>query len=148
MVVAQPTNGTTSVDTVGVVTYTPNLNYIGQDSFTYMVEDNEGLVSNVATVTITVSVPGTSPSITSQPTNVTVTEPNGATFTVTAIGDAPLSYQWRRNSVNISGATSATYILTPTSVASDDGAPFDVVVTNPFGAVTLKGWSPMWRRSP
>ena len=126
VVVAQPTNGNTSVDAAGVVTYTPNLNFSGQDSFTYTVQDNEGLVSNVATVTITVTVPGTSPSITLQPANVTVTEPNGATFSVTAIGDVPLSYQWRRNSVNISGATSATYILTPTAAATDNGEQFDV----------------------
>jgi hypothetical protein len=135
LVVNQPTNGSASVDAAGVVTYSPNLNFTGQDSFAYTVQDNEGLVSNVGTVTITVTAPGTPPSIFSQPTNVTVTEPNGATFTVIALGDSPITYQWRRNGVNIAGATSATYILTPTSVANDHGEQFDVVIRNPFGSV-------------
>ena len=65
------------------------------------------------------------PSITTQPANLTVTAPDAANFSVVATGDAPLSYQWRRNGVDISGATSASYALNPTAVA-DSGAPFDV----------------------
>ena len=77
----------------------------------------------------------TSPSITAQPQNVTVTEPAGATFTVTASGTAPLSYQWQRNGANIAGATSASYTLSPTASA-DSGATFAVVVSNSAGSVT------------
>jgi VCBS repeat-containing protein len=48
-------HGSTSVDPVtGVVTYTPDPGYIGSDSFTYTVDDDEGAVSNIATVDITV----------------------------------------------------------------------------------------------
>jgi hypothetical protein len=75
------------------------------------------------------------PSITTQPADVTVTEPNSATFSVVAIGDPPITYQWRRNGVPIPGATSATYVLGPTTMA-DHGAQFDVVVTNDVGTVT------------
>ena len=74
--------------------------------------------------------------ITSQPTNVVVIEPNAANFSVTATGTAPLAYQWRRGGVPISGATSSSYTLSPTAVASDNGAQFSVVVTNASGAVT------------
>lgn len=48
-------HGTTSVDPVtGDVTYTPNLDFAGKDSFTYTVKDSFAQVSNVATVTINV----------------------------------------------------------------------------------------------
>ncbi len=50
-----PANGTVTVDAAGVVTYTPNLAFIGSDSFTYTVSDDLGAISNVATVNVTVS---------------------------------------------------------------------------------------------
>jgi len=54
-VTSGPTNGGTSVNTTtGAVTYTPNFQYHGQDTFTYTVEDDSGAVSNAATVTVTV----------------------------------------------------------------------------------------------
>ncbi len=49
------TGGTIAVDASGVITYTPTANFNGTVSFQYTVEDNNGLVSNSATVTITVS---------------------------------------------------------------------------------------------
>ena len=52
-----------------------------------------------------------------------------------ASGTAPLSYQWRKNGANISGATSSSY-TTPTTVASDNGSLFSVVVSNPYGSTT------------
>ncbi len=76
------------------------------------------------------------PSISVQPANVTVTQPNSATFSVTASGTAPLSYQWRRNGVAISGAISSSYVLNPTSAAADNGAQYSVVVSNIAGNVT------------
>ena len=78
---------------------------------------------------------GTAPSITTEPSSITVTEPAAATFTVVATGTAPLSYQWRRDGLDILGANASSYTLDPTSVA-DDGASFDVVVTNAFGTAT------------
>ncbi|MES1185826.1 MAG: PA14 domain-containing protein, partial [Myxococcales bacterium] len=75
------------------------------------------------------------PSIASQPSSVTVPVGGNATFTVSASGSAPLSYQWQRNGSNISGATSASYSLTGVQVA-DSGAQFRAVVTNTFGTAT------------
>ncbi|MRT92472.1 Ig-like domain-containing protein [Ancylomarina sp. 16SWW S1-10-2] len=54
-----PSHGSLSQDhTSGKVTYTPNSNYTGSDSFTYTIKDDAdpGLESNVATVSITVTV--------------------------------------------------------------------------------------------
>lgn len=83
----------------------------------------------------TYSPGGTSPAITTQPANVTVTAGQTATFVVVATGTAPLSFQWQKNGASISGATSATYI-TPAAVNGDNGAKFDVVVSNAFGSLT------------
>ena len=75
------------------------------------------------------------PSITVSPQSTTVTEQTSATFSVVASGTPTLSYRWRRNGVNIPSATAASYTLSNTSVA-DNGAQFDVVVTNSRGSVT------------
>ncbi|WP_207428526.1 Ig-like domain-containing protein [Pedobacter sp. SYSU D00535] len=48
-----PANGTLTLNTDGSVRYTPKSGYQGPDSFTYTVKDNEGAVSNVATVNLT-----------------------------------------------------------------------------------------------
>ena len=55
-VVAQNGNhGTTTVDPdSGIVTYLPETGFIGEDSFTYTVRDNNGAESEVATVEITI----------------------------------------------------------------------------------------------
>ncbi len=54
-IVTAATQGKTDIDSVtGEVNYTPNTDYEGEDQFTYTIKDNEGLVSNTATVTIEV----------------------------------------------------------------------------------------------
>jgi photosystem II stability/assembly factor-like uncharacterized protein len=75
------------------------------------------------------------PTITAQPAALTVTEGDGAVFTVGASGSAPLAYQWKRGGVDIPGATASTYTLTTTTL-SDDGAVFTVTVSNSAGSVT------------
>ena len=74
------------------------------------------------------------PVITNQPQSTTVFEGNQASFSVTATGTAPLSYQWRKNTVNIGGATSSTYVI-PSAAESDEGN-YSVVVSNSAGSVT------------
>jgi hypothetical protein len=77
----------------------------------------------------------TTPSITTQPANQTVNVGQTATFSVTANGTAPLSYQWQKGGVAVSGATSASY-TTPATQASDTGTTFTVTVTNAAGSVS------------
>lgn len=74
------------------------------------------------------------PVITNQPQSITVSEGNQASFSVTATGTPPLSYQWRKNSVNISGATNSTYTI-PSAIPGDEGN-YSVVVSNSAGSVT------------
>jgi hypothetical protein len=53
---SQPENGTLSVDEqTGEITYTPVTGFIGNDSFTYTVQDTTGRVSNIATVNVRVN---------------------------------------------------------------------------------------------
>lgn len=75
------------------------------------------------------------PIITAHPANQTVAVGQTATFSVAATGNAALSYQWRRNGTNISGATSASYSI-PVTVTGDNGAQFSVVVTNSIASAT------------
>src|ERR1700731_2083833 len=75
------------------------------------------------------------PSIMAQPASQTVTAGQTATFTVAASGTAPLSYQWRKNGVAISGMTSSSY-TTPATTTADNGAQFTVVLSNSVGSVT------------
>src|SRR6266704_179312 len=105
-------------------------------------------VSTSTSVTISASYGGTTlrasltvnpapvpPSITSQPASQTVAAGQTATFSVTASGTAPLSYQWSKNGTPISGANSSSYATPPTST-SDNGAQFVVVVSNAAGSAT------------
>jgi glucose/arabinose dehydrogenase len=88
------------------------------------------------TYTATFRVVDTSvPTVTSQPHSVGVPVGSPATFSVTAAGAAPLSYQWQRDGVDIDAATSADYTL-PSAQLSDNGATFRCVVTNANGTAT------------
>jgi hypothetical protein len=75
------------------------------------------------------------PAITAQPTDQRVVVGSMATFTVTATGTAPLSYQWQKGTTPISGATAASY-TTPATTLADDTSTFQVVVSNSAGSVT------------
>ena len=81
-------------------------------------------------VTLTVLI---APAITSPPANATITQGNQATFTVTAMGTAPLAYQWLKNGAPISGATSNVFTIS--AVTTNDAANYSVVVTNIVGSL-------------
>jgi len=74
------------------------------------------------------------PAIQTQPTNQTVTVGSTATFTVTATGQAPLSYQWYVFATPIKGATSVSY-TTPITAPSDNGSFYFVVISNALGSI-------------
>ena len=79
--------------------------------------------------------------MTVHPVNQTVRVPgSGVSFSVTATGIAPLSYQWQKDGVNltdggsITGATTAT--LTITGVIESDEGGYRCVVSNSLGIDT------------
>ena len=98
------------------------------------VSNAAGTVTSAA-ATLTVNAVAVAPTITTQPMNQTVTVGQMATFSVLAAGTTPLSYQWQKNGVNISGATSASY-TTPATIIADNGALYKVTVSNSAGSVT------------
>jgi len=85
-------------------------------------------------------VPGTlyiglPPQITSQPTNEIVPPGGTAQFSVSATGQAPLSYQWWFNQTNfLAQATNST--LTLTNITLAQAGDYSVVVVNDFGSIT------------
>ncbi|MGA7840134.1 MAG: immunoglobulin domain-containing protein, partial [Candidatus Acidiferrales bacterium] len=85
-----------------------------------------------ATVTLTVDAAATMPTITQQPASVTVTAGQPAAFSVTAMGTAPLTYQWFMNGT-AAGTNSNTFSIAQTTTAQS-GAQIYVKVTNTAGS--------------
>jgi hypothetical protein len=117
-------------DSVGGTVFTQQISFDSNTSGTYFVIGATGGYQ-AGTFLFT---PGVPPSIQTQPRSVTVTAGGTATFTVTATGTAPLAYQWKRNGVNIPGATAAT--LTLQNVTEAQAGTYTVVVSNAAGSVT------------
>jgi len=103
-------------------------------TFRVVVSNTAGTVTSGAAA-LTVNAAAVAPTITMQPASQAVTAGQTASFTVVATGTAPLNYQWQKSGVNIAGATAASY-TTPATTTSDNGASFDVVVSNTAGTVT------------
>jgi len=99
------------------------------------------LFGNNVSVLLNTTLNFPAPIITQQPIAQAVLSGSTVMFTAAAsspAGAGPLSYQWRRNGVNlsnggsISGATSAILTINPAAL-SDNGAAFDAVVTDDCG---------------
>ncbi|MGH7956966.1 MAG: immunoglobulin domain-containing protein, partial [Opitutaceae bacterium] len=108
---------------------------IPSDAGEYSVVVTDGgasFTSNPAT--LTVNLPNGFPLIVGQPVNVTVTAgaPAGFTTAVTGNATAPVSYQWRKGSTTINGATNATFAIAST-VPGDAGS-YSVRVSNSAGS--------------
>jgi hypothetical protein len=122
--------------------------YIGcRDVFDYPFDgnvDEVAIYTNALTATqiqthyqvglTNIRVPLVGPTIITDPADTTAYAGRGVTFQVSADGTAPLSYQWLRNNILIDGATDDT--LNFTCAYADNGAGYDVVVTNLYGSAT------------
>jgi|GEM_PF-307023 len=124
-------NGT---DILGATSATLTLNAVSLASagnYTVAVTNVAGTVTS-ATAILTVNA--VAPSITTPPAAQTINVGSNATFTVVASGTAPLGYQWQKGTVDIPGATSASY--TVTNAQTTDAGNYRVVVSNAAGSVT------------
>lgn len=102
-------------------------------SYTVLVKNANGeTVSNAAVLVYQPLT--TAPVIVSQPASRTALVGESTTFTVGVTGTPAPTYQWRKNGVNIPGATSATYTIP--LVSTLDTANYSVVATNSAGSVT------------
>ena len=93
-----------------------------------------GVTAIAAGNSYTVVIGGFSPIITTQPVGATVNVGQGASFSVANTGTAPLNYQWRKNGVDITGASSASLALS--NAQTNQAGNYTVVITNAFGSVT------------
>ncbi len=83
---------------------------------------------------LALSTTPTSPTIFQHPISWSVWEGGAALFVVQGVGSVPLSYQWRKNGVNISGATSSNYTI-PSAQQANEGF-YTCVVANAVGSAT------------
>jgi hypothetical protein len=72
-----------------------------------------------------------------QPQGVTVLEGDEAGFTVAVTGSEPLSFQWRKDGVPMTGANAQSLALT--NVQTNDAGYYSVVVTNAAGGLESAG---------
>jgi hypothetical protein len=128
--------GTTAISGATSASYTTPATTTSNNGaqFSVVVSNSAGKITSNA-ATLTVNAAPVAPSITQQPSNQTVTAGQTATFSVTAAGTTPLTYQWQQGTTAISGATSASY-TTPATTTSNNGAQFSVVVSNSQGKAT------------
>lgn len=138
MKVLDPATKSVSVFGDRIIGRAVDLDVAPDGSIYYLTRENAGQsVAGLYRIRYTGS---NAPVIGTQPAGTTVSVNRPATFSVTATGAAPLTYQWQRQApgrstyANISGATGASYTL-PSARLSDGGARFRVVVKNGAGSV-------------
>ena len=88
-------------------------------------------ISSNALLTVNPASGGVAPWITTQPASQTVVAGANATFTATAAGTLPLSYQWWFGGSNIAGATSTS--ITLSNVQPAQAGNYTLQVTNAYG---------------
>ena len=88
-------------------------------------------ISTVAT--LTVNAAPAAPSITSQPVDETVIEGSSVSFSVTATGDTPLSYQWKKDGADLVEKTLPTLALN--NVQKSDEGSYTVLISNSAGSI-------------
>ena len=105
--------------------------------FTLVVSNSVGSVASNQAL-LTVSAAPIAPAITIQPADQSVNQGQTASFSVSSSGTAPMTYQWRRGGLNITGANTSAYTTPATTTSADNGARFDVVVTNSVSSATSR----------
>ncbi len=84
-----PSGGSVIVNADGTITYHPDPGFNGVDTFTYTVDDNEGLTSNIATVSVTVVSAGADLAVVKTADNIAPNEGDTVNFTITVTNNGP-----------------------------------------------------------
>ncbi|MGD0813162.1 MAG: choice-of-anchor tandem repeat GloVer-containing protein [Verrucomicrobiota bacterium] len=81
------------------------------------------------------------PQITMQPVSQTLLVGGTAVFSIAAVGDLPLSYQWQENGVNLTDggpiSGSATSSLTITNLVETNSGAYSVIINNPIASAPV-----------
>lgn len=135
-------NGLISLNTFGILRYTPPASFVGQDTFTYTVTDGT-IISSPATVTITVTAPGVVPPLVFDDESLIVLA--GSTVTGVLRGNKPGTFAIRtqptQGTVTLTNATSGTFSYTANANArGTDLFTFDLndgITTSLFATVRI-----------
>jgi len=92
------------------------------NSFSSVQSDFAMIAVNTAIAPITITKP---------PSNTSVVEGGGASFSVTATGGGYLAYLWRKDGVALPNAYQAMYVISETNLS--DSGNYDVVISNSVG---------------
>ena len=132
----QPRNGSVTENANGTFTYSPDLNFNGEDSFAYRISDGK-VQSNNATVTVMVSPVNDSPIVDAGP-NQTVNR--ASLVSLPGIGSDPdgdpLTYSWNQTagpSVTLNGANNANASFIAPQVNVNTVLTFKLTVSDGFG---------------
>ena len=106
-----------------------NVQVQDQAAYSVSVTNSVGTVASSAAVLAVQSAP----QISSQPLSVTIVVGGNASFTVSATGTPSPIYQWRKDGVNIPGATSPTLAITNAQMANAGN--YTVAVINSAGSL-------------
>jgi hypothetical protein len=110
-----------------------NVQQANAGTYSVTVTNSQGsATSNNAT--LTVNPLSVAPVITAQPLSRAATAGDTVNFGVSATGTPAPKYQWRKDGVDIAGATSSTFSIA--SVTTADAGNYTVVVSNTAGSVT------------
>jgi uncharacterized repeat protein (TIGR02543 family) len=123
-------NGTNIAGATASVYSEANVQTANAGSYTVAITNAAGSVTSSAAVLTVVSPPA----ITTQPASETIIAGQNASFSVTATGTTPLSYQWKFNGTNVAGATASSYAVTNAQPAK--AGSYSVAVTNAYGSAT------------
>ena len=141
-IASQPANGTVIVNNDGTVDYTPNEQFVGEDSFTYTVIDSDSQQSEIATVNVTVE--NAIPEINDLVIPENITEGDEIVLSAIAFdaGNDELTYIWEIDSqqltvnsqqINYIFLDNGTYADSVTVTDTNGGTAsqaFEVVVAN------------------
>jgi hypothetical protein len=122
--------------------YTKQFNFSGNSATITLTVSITGYLDSSVTFPVNNITPNTvnfkltpscsAPSISDQPLSTSLTFGDSLNLSVTAGGSEPLSYQWRKDGVNIEGATNNTFKKTFVEMA--DAGAYDVVVSGQCGS--------------
>jgi hypothetical protein len=124
-------NGTNLGGATGASFTLSNVQTNNSGSYAAVVSNSVGSITSAPAI-LTVSSTPEPATIIVQPASQIVVAGSNATFAVVATGTAPLSYQWRFNGVNISGATLSSY--TRVHAQTNHAGYYDVFVSNGYGS--------------
>ena len=129
-------NGTDISGASSSIYTTPATNSADNDAvFTVLVSNSAGTsTSNAARLAVTNFA--VAPAISQQPENQSVVTGTSASFSVSATGTSPLSYQWKKNGADIPGATASTYTTPAASTCRTVVRFITVVVSNSVDKAT------------